>query len=102
MLEELRFYFQINILLKKKGFEVKIICFLYKVIDRVEFDSKDIIKLEGESWLFKMIDFVKKIYIYNPIYIYCHSGYIENFIASLLLKKNIQFSTILLQCLLMN
>ena len=69
--------------LKKHNKNVKLICFNFSNLDRVNIDKKDIIHIEGNHWMIKFFNFLSHLKRINIDHIFCHSGYIETYLASL-------------------
>ena len=72
--------------LKKKNFNVKVICFNFKKLDRVNIEKEDLFEIEGINIIQKIFNLRVLITKLNPKHIYCHSGSIDLYL-SLLIKK---------------
>ena len=75
---------------KKKDFNVKILCFDYQKLDRVNFEMDDLLEIKGMNMIQKILNLRKIIIKLNPKHIYCHSGAIDIYLS--LLLKRIKYS----------
>ncbi len=76
--------------LKKRNFNVKVICFDYKSLDRIDIQKEDLIQIKGQNIFIKFLKFRLLVNKLKYKHIYCHSGYIDTFIS--LLFKEIKYS----------
>ncbi len=72
--------------LKKNKFNVKVICFNFNKLDRVNIEREDLFEIKGINIIQKIFNLRVLITKLNPKHIYCHSGSIDLYL-SLFIKK---------------
>jgi len=76
--------------LKKNNLNVKVLCFEYRELDRVHFDSEDLLEIKGINIIQKIFNLRVIIMKLNPEHIYCHSGFLDIYFS--LIFKRIKYS----------
>lgn len=73
------------------GFDVKIVCFKFSEIDRLNINKEDIEDIKSSSFIFSMVRLIKILLKIKPTHSFCHSGYLNFGFAALI--TNSPYST---------
>tara|TARA_B100000963_G_scaffold196536_1_gene171045 strand:+ start:7915 stop:9090 length:1176 start_codon:yes stop_codon:yes gene_type:complete len=81
--------------LRGLGREVIIICFQNKSLDRVDINQEDVLELKQKNPFLRIVFLAYYLFKLRPSYAFCHSGYIDFGIASIISRT--KFSTFIHQ-----